>query len=150
MSVNRTSSADSYSERDVTRQEFVNSARVRTTTSPTPLSETPRDFRLISGNSNHINARGVTPVVINGCRCRPECMEVCCTSSRGWVVSPSSLGGKEQRPNIDHGRNHDTVSIESSDSHLGDSGYTPLLSPGEPRFAVSSHKYMHVIMVYAA
>ena len=139
MSVSRTFSTESYSERDATRREFVNSARVMTTTSPTPLSETPRDFQLICGNSNLIGSMGLSPVVINGCHCGPECREACCVSKRGWAMTPSSLGGNQQRPNIDHGRNPDTVSIESSDSHLGDSGETPLLSPTGQPFAVSPH-----------
>lgn len=133
MSINHTFSSDSYSERDETRREFVNSSRVMTSMSPTPLSETVRDFRLISGHhSTPVGSRGVVaPLVINGCHCSPECGEHCCIS-RG-LPSTSGLGAQDGSivQNFVGVKSQDSVSIGSNDSYLGDSGETPLLSPSD-------------------
>ena len=154
MSFNRPISPDSYSsEGDSTKREFFNSARVVTSPTPTPLSETPRDFQLVRGNTeltSPVDGKvSPLPATTNGCQCGPECRERCCVS-RGWSSGtkfPSdSIKTVNRQDRSDIGSHlipssqishleHDTTSIGSSDSgseHMIDvHGDTPLLSPVE-------------------
>ena len=144
MSDNRPISPESSSSLgDSTRREFLSSGRVVTSPTPTPLSETRRDFQLICGNSRLLSPTLVGPFVTEDCRCGPECPEPCCVQ-RGWTTKSRnsiSLYDSSKNHDISEGRlhgssnaEHDNVSIESSDSHLGDSGGDrPLLSPNEQR-----------------
>ena len=142
------------SEGDSTRREFFDSARVKSSPTPTPLSETPRDFQLICGPTEIVAQADIKsdPSFTNGCGCGPECKEPCCVSIRGgWTTSkthstPSSVDESDKKQlELGDGKTavtlpssqtsyaeHDRVSLGSNDSgmsdHLGENrGKTPLL-----------------------
>lgn len=144
MSFKRTVSKDSFSSiADSMRHEFLSSGRVVTSPTPTPTSETPRDFQLICGNSPLLSPTVMSPFVTNGCHCGPECREPCCLR-RGWTVGARNLmtpydastkqysGGTKSQ--VSTNAEYDSISVESGDSLLADSrGDEPLLSPTDSK-----------------
>ena len=82
------------SEDDSTRREFFASARVLASPTPTPVSETPKDFQLTSAPTGILTAEsGIktnpVPFAIN---CGPECRQPCCTISvQGWTTSKANV-----------------------------------------------------------
>ena len=161
------------SDGDSTRRDFFDSVRVKSSPTPTPLSETPRDFQLICNPSEFVTRpRGD----INGCRCGPVCEEPCCVSTRrsAWNTSISyggpRLDGKTAKKlHVElGGRNtnitrpssqtpypeHDRASVGSNDScasdHLGENrGETPLLPPDEQRGFTTDNAIVSVIIDHA-
>ena len=89
------SPASITSEDDSTRQEFFASVRVQASPTPTPLSETPRDFQLTSTPSKLVSLSGsdvkTNPAAFaNICNCGPECRQPCCVNNvLGWTNSKS-------------------------------------------------------------
>ena len=90
------SPASSYtSESDSTRREFFASTRVQASPTPTPLSETPRDFQLIMSAfpvgqlTYELNVQAnPSSFTTNSCNCGPECRQPCCVNSvQGWMTS---------------------------------------------------------------
>ena len=153
------------SEGDSTRREFFDSARVKSSPTPTPLSETPRDFQLLCGPTELVAKADIktNPSFTNGCRCGPECTEPCCVSIRGgWTTSkvrgnPSLIDKlTEKQLELGDGNTtvtrpisqtsypeHDRISVGSNDScgsdHVEENrGETPLLPPDEQRGGFST------------
>ena len=161
------SPASTTSEGDSARREFFESSRVRASPTPTPLSETPRDFQLTCGPTEIASQSGIrtNPALFtNGCNCGPECRQPCCVSVRGWTASksksvdPRSVDKSPKKLELarasggtavhimaasSYPKEHDRVSVGSLDSggsdHLGEShGETPLLPPDEQSAGFSS------------
>ena len=96
------SPASCTSEGDSTRQEFFASTRVQASPTPTPLSETPRDFQLVMSTfpggqlscESNVQANP-SSFTTNSCNCGPECRQPCCVNSmQGWTTSSQpKLGG---------------------------------------------------------
>ena len=150
------SPASCTSEDDSTRREFFTSARVQASPTPTPLSETPRDFRLTSTPSKLVSLYDVktNPAAFtNSCNCGPECRQPCCVNNvRGWTSSKSNCcmglrsvdksaknleltvtDGKRtavhSMPVASYPEEHHRVSVDSYDS--GGSDHLPGESQGE-------------------
>jgi hypothetical protein len=109
------------SEGDSVRREFFSSARVQASPTPTPLSETPKDFQLVSSGlptaklTNRSESDAIKTINLpsiyttNGCSsCGPECRQPCC------VNGLREQGTASSRPKIRGSGVVDPRSIEKS------------------------------------
>ena len=81
------------SEDESARREFYDSARVKASPTPAPLSETQRDFQLVCGPTELLNrsdAKSINFILTDNCySCSLESRQPCCVSINGLNSSTS-------------------------------------------------------------